>query len=154
MTSEKTKHYFLDESEISFDKIDFKWAIVRHLDRIGNMTSITQTEKQASVEERERLMVLSIRVLEMMLLPYCDNKYAEDITRAREHYAEQNKEMAYALYKLGALMRLLHRKGFLMKGYTIGFGGQRDIDWFEGLKKREEDKALAKTEAVAVGVEE
>ncbi len=58
---------YLDENEISFDKLDFKWAVIRHIDRIGASTSITQTEKQASVDEREKLLNLSIKVLEMML---------------------------------------------------------------------------------------
>jgi hypothetical protein len=127
---------YLDDNEVSFDKLDFKWAVIRHIDRIGNLCSFTQTEKQASLEERQKLITLSVKLFEQCLMPYQDDKYELDIGIGQELLAE-GKELAFALHKFGCLMMLLHRRGFLMVGYSKGFGGDRDIAW---EKKRQELK--------------
>lgn len=109
---------YLDESEISFDKIDFKWALIRHIDRIGNLTSMTQSDKQATLQEREALLSLSVKLFENMLIPYVDDKYKNELEEKK--FEQQGKELAAALHKYGCLMRLLKRRGFLMASFVIG----------------------------------
>ncbi len=49
--------------------------------------------------------------------------------------------MAFSLGKFGCLMRLLHRKGFLMVGYQRGYGGPRDVEQAkERAEKAEQEK--------------
>jgi hypothetical protein len=115
--------YFLDEQEGSYDKIDIKWAIVRHIDRLNNLCALTQSEKQVSIGERERMLSFGVAMFERMVEHYIDVKYTNELKEFKEDPKTKSAgELAIALNKYGCLLKLLGRQGFLMRRIRKGSG--------------------------------
>ena len=109
---------FVEDKPGSTKKAEFEWIVRMALNRIHSLCTYGQTEKQSILNELPRRIGYGVKMLEAIMSPYVDDEYREEIKSRKETKGGEDQELDKALFKLGALSRLLDRWNMLMERYA------------------------------------